>query len=82
MIRIYKNYDDLEKVDLISSWRALDLLPCTNPGSFGYSRNSKRLSYPNIVTDWQQATGCFIVSGASPLVKVWDAERETCLQVI
>ena len=54
--------------ELVTSWRALtDLLP------------SMRGS--GLVIDWQQSTGSLLVSGDVRQIRIWDVEREACVQV-
>ncbi|KAF3941315.1 hypothetical protein ABW19_dt0202382 [Dactylella cylindrospora] len=69
VVRIYKNYEDDRKIELVSAWRALtDLLP------------SNRSS--GLVAEWQQGRGALLVGGDMKVIRVWDAPREVCLQDI
>lgn len=67
-MRIYRNYESREDVELVSSWSALtDLLP---------SRRSSGL-----VAEWQQGRGTMLVGGDVRVIRVWDAPREMCMSV-
>lgn len=69
VVRIYRNYENEDEVELVSSWRALtDLLP------------SKRSS--GLVADWQQGRGTLLIGGDEKVIRVWDAPRELCLSDI
>jgi regulator-associated protein of mTOR len=39
-------------------------------------------STDKIICDWHQLSGVLYSSGASPIVKVWDADEEMCIQEI
>lgn len=69
VLRIFRNYESAEKVELLTAWRALaDLSPGThNKG---------------LLLEWQQTSGSFLVSGDVRTVRVWDAEKELCVQDI
>lgn len=68
VVRIYRNYESLQTIELVSAWRALtDLLP------------SNRSS--GLVSEWQQGRGSMLVGGDVRVIRVWDAPREMCLQV-
>lgn len=69
VLRLFRNYESPEKVELLTAWRALtDLSPGThNKG---------------LLMDWQQSSGSFLVSGDVRVVRVWDAEKEMCIQDI
>ncbi|KAJ3033043.1 hypothetical protein HDV00_006828 [Rhizophlyctis rosea] len=69
IIRLYRNYEANKNMEMVTSWRVLtDLMP-TSRGSA-------------MVVEWQQALGTFLVSGNVKAIKVWDAERELCIQDI
>ncbi|KAH7358224.1 WD repeat domain-containing protein mip1 [Plectosphaerella cucumerina] len=69
VIRIYRQYESEEKIQLASSWRALThMVPSTvNSG---------------MVFDWQQATGRVLVAGDVRVIRVWSASSETCVMDI
>ena len=68
VVRIYRSYESLQTIELVSAWRALtDLLP------------SNRSS--GLVAEWQQGRGSMLVGGDVRVIRVWDAPREMCLQV-
>lgn len=69
VVKIYRNYEDQDNIELVSTWRALtDLLP---------SRRSSGL-----IADWQQGRGTMLVGGDVKVIKVWDAPREMCMSDI
>lgn len=68
IVRFWRNYDNENATELISSWRALNDLPLSARGS-------------GLVTEWQQRKGNLIVSGDVRVLRVWDLEREMCVQV-
>ncbi|KAJ3093182.1 hypothetical protein HK102_003590 [Quaeritorhiza haematococci] len=69
IVRLYRKYEDPKTTELVSTWRALsDLLPTTR-GS-------------GLIADWQQLSGSLIVSGDVRHIRIWDAERELCVQDI
>ncbi|KAK9448129.1 raptor N-terminal caspase like domain-containing protein [Limtongia smithiae] len=69
VIRLYRNYESEEKLQLICAWRALtDMLPA--------NRSS------GLVADWQQGRGTMLVGGDVKVVRLWDAPREYCVSDI
>ncbi len=69
VVRIFKNYQSEEKVQLVSAWRALaDLLPTSKS--------------TGLVADWQQSRGALLVGGDVKVIRVWDAPRELCISDI
>ncbi|KAJ3287889.1 hypothetical protein HK104_008412, partial [Borealophlyctis nickersoniae] len=69
IIRLYRKYESLKQMEMVTSWRALtDLMP-TNRGS-------------GIIVEWQQNVGTFLVTGNAKAIRVWDAERELVVQDI
>ncbi|GMG19780.1 unnamed protein product [Ambrosiozyma monospora] len=69
VIRIFKNFDDVDEAQLISSWRALpDIMPTSR------SRG--------VITDWQQTTGSLLVTGDIKSIRVWNASFEKCVSDI
>jgi hypothetical protein len=65
---LYRNYDDADKVKLLTSWRATDDLL---PGKIG-----------TLVTEWYQLNGTIFSAGRKPVIRVWDADEEMCIQVL
>ncbi|KAL5906356.1 Target of rapamycin complex 1 subunit kog1 [Pyricularia oryzae] len=66
VIRIYRNYDSHDDVELSSSWRALtDMVP-SNVNS-------------GMVFDWQQVNGTTLVAGDVRVIRVWSAGQEACV---
>ncbi|KAI9029360.1 raptor N-terminal caspase like domain-containing protein [Hyaloraphidium curvatum] len=69
VLRIYRNYESPDKVELLTAWRSLtDVVP---------GNHNKGL-----VLEWQQSSGSFLISGDVRTVRVWDAEKELCVQDI
>ncbi|KXS18669.1 hypothetical protein M427DRAFT_197186 [Gonapodya prolifera JEL478] len=67
VVRLYRNYESPERIEIVSAWRALtDLFP-TSRGT-------------GLITDWQQVTGSLLVAGDVKFIRVWDAEKELCVQ--
>lgn len=68
-IRIYTNFEEGSKPELVTSWRALgELVPDT--AGIG------------IVLDWYHQYGLMIAAGDVKYIRVWDAESETCISSI
>jgi regulator-associated protein of mTOR len=66
---MYKNYEKPDELYLVSAIRAE---PDAVPMPQG----------PGILTEWQQDHGLLYVSGDVPHIKVWDIERELCIQTV
>lgn len=66
VIRIYRNYDSNQKIQLASSWRALTHLVPSNINS-------------GMVFDWQQVSGKLLVAGDMKVIRVWAAAPELCI---
>lgn len=64
IIKIYKNIDSLNDIEMISSWRGLTDMLLT-PRSSG------------LLTEWQQIRGSFLVTGDVKVIRIWDARTET-----
>lgn len=68
IIKLYRDYEDPNKVELVSAFRALtDLVPSNR--------------YAGLVFDWQQGRGHILVAGDVRVIRVWNAGSETCTQV-
>ncbi|KAK4659949.1 Target of rapamycin complex 1 subunit kog1 [Podospora pseudocomata] len=65
VIRIYRNYDSDEGVELASSWRALTHMVPSNVNS-------------GMVFDWQQVNGQVLVAGDERVIRIWNAGHEMC----
>lgn len=65
VIRVYRNYDSDERIELASSWRALTHMVPSNVNA-------------GMVFDWQQITGRVLVAGDVRVIRVWHAGSETC----
>ncbi|KAI8613893.1 raptor N-terminal caspase like domain-containing protein [Chytriomyces sp. MP71] len=69
IVRIYKNYSSLENCEIVSSWRAVNENLPTTPRA-------------DLITDWHQKSGSLLVAGDLRMIRVWDVERELCVQDI
>jgi regulator-associated protein of mTOR len=69
VIRVYRNYDSDNEIELASSWRALTHMVPSNVNS-------------GMVFDWQQVTGRVLVAGDVRVIRVWYAAHETCVMDI
>ena len=69
VIRVYRNYDKDEDVELASAWRALTHMIPSNVNS-------------GMVFDWQQVTGRVLVAGDVRVIRMWYAAHETCVMDI
>ncbi|KAF4540051.1 Target of rapamycin complex 1 subunit mip1 [Lasiodiplodia theobromae] len=69
VIKLYRDYENPNKVELVSAFRALtDLVPSNR--------------YAGLVFDWQQGRGHILVAGDVRVIRVWNAGSETCTQDI
>jgi regulator-associated protein of mTOR len=66
VIRIYRNYDTDDKIELASAWRALTHLVPSNVNA-------------GMVFDWQQVSGKLLVAGDVKVIRVWAAAPEFCV---
>ena len=67
VIRIFKNYDSPKRIQLASSFRALNDLVVSDRGNAG------------LVFDWQQGQGRILVAGDERVIRVWQAGHELCV---
>uniref|UniRef100_A0A8C5RAJ9 Regulatory associated protein of MTOR complex 1 n=1 Tax=Leptobrachium leishanense TaxID=445787 RepID=A0A8C5RAJ9_9ANUR len=69
-IRVWKNFDDLEKnPEMVTAWQGLsDMLPTTRGAG--------------MVVDWEQESGLLVTSGDVRIIRIWDTEREMKVQDI
>lgn len=64
IVKIYKNIDSLDDLEMISAWRGLTDMLLT-PRSSG------------LLTEWQQIRGSLLVTGDVKIIRIWDAHTET-----
>ncbi|KAK3330581.1 raptor N-terminal caspase like domain-containing protein [Apodospora peruviana] len=69
VLRIYRNYDSDENVELASAWRALTHMVPSNVNS-------------GLVFDWQQVNGQVLVAGDERVIRIWNAGHEMCTHEI
>lgn len=65
VLRVYRNYDSDENVELASAWRALTHMVPSNVNS-------------GMVFDWQQVNGQVLVAGDERVIRIWNAGHEMC----
>ena len=68
MVKIFRDYDSEERVEMVAAFRGLnDLVPSTkNVG---------------MVFDWQQSQGKLLVAGDVKVIRIWNAATEICTNV-
>ncbi|KAF2163018.1 hypothetical protein M409DRAFT_26465 [Zasmidium cellare ATCC 36951] len=70
IIKVYRNYEDPDEIQHVSSFRALnDLIPSDRQSS-------------GLVFDWQQGQGRALVAGDDRVVRVWQVGHELCVSDI
>ncbi|KAL2019584.1 hypothetical protein VTK56DRAFT_9481 [Thermocarpiscus australiensis] len=69
VIRVYRNYDSDEGVELASAWRALTHMVPSNVNS-------------GMVFEWQQVNGQVLVAGDERVIRIWNAGQEMCTHEI
>lgn len=67
VIKIFRHYDDKNRVELASSFRALSDLVTSDKQNAG------------LVFDWQQGQGRILVAGDDRVIRVWQAGHELCI---
>lgn len=68
VIKLFRDYESLSKVHMVSSFRALvDLVPSTHNAG--------------LVFDWLQGRGWALVAGDAKVIRVWNAATEMCTNV-
>jgi len=68
VVKIFRNYDDKGKTELVTGFRALtDLVPS--------NKNA------GLVFDWQQGRGSILVAGDVKVIRIWNAGTEVCTSV-
>ncbi|KAF2675570.1 hypothetical protein BT63DRAFT_420766 [Microthyrium microscopicum] len=65
VIKLYRNYESRDDIELVSSFRALTDLEPSNKNS-------------GLVFDWQQSRGQILVAGDVRSIRVWNAGTEIC----
>ena len=68
VIKIYRDYDVENEVELVAAFRGLtELLPSTKNAG--------------MVLDWQQGQGKILISGDVKVIRIWNAATEICTSV-
>ena len=68
VLKIYRDYDSEEKIELVTAFRGLnDLVP-----------SNKNVG---LVFDWQQGQGKLLVAGDVKVIRIWNAATEICTGV-
>ena len=68
VLKVFRNYEDPEKVEIVTAFRALNELVPSNKTA-------------GLVFDWQQGQGKALVAGDVKVIKVWNAATEVCTTV-
>ncbi|MCJ1312100.1 hypothetical protein MMC25_005774 [Agyrium rufum] len=69
VVRLYRDYDQEKKVELISTFRGVsDLISSTKNAG--------------LVLDWQQGQGKLLCAGDMKVIRVWNAATEVCVREI
>ncbi len=68
VIKLFRNYESAENVELVAAFRALTDLESSNKSS-------------GLVFDWQQSSGHILVAGDVRSIRVWNAGTEICTAV-
>ncbi|EPZ34714.1 Regulatory associated protein of TOR domain-containing protein [Rozella allomycis CSF55] len=69
IVRIWKDYNHQFNESLVTSWRCLlDLMPMRN--------------FPNVFVDFWQNCGTLVCAGDSKSIKLWDVEKQSCINDI
>lgn len=64
IVKVYKNINSSDDLEMISSWRGLTDMLLT-PKSSG------------LLTEWQQIRGSLLATGDVKIIRIWNAHRET-----
>jgi regulatory associated protein of mTOR len=68
VIKLFRNYESAENVELVTAFRALTDLESSNKSA-------------GLVFDWQQSSGHILVAGDVRSIRVWNAGTEICTAV-
>ena len=68
MIKIFRNYDSENQVEMVSAFRALTNLVPSNKNA-------------GLVFEWQQGQGKVLVAGDVKVIRIWHAATEICTNV-
>jgi len=68
VIKLFRNYESQQDVELVTAFRALTDLEPTNKSA-------------GLVFDWQQSRGLILVAGDVRSIRVWNAGTEMCTAV-
>ncbi|KAI8460236.1 WD40-repeat-containing domain protein [Phakopsora pachyrhizi] len=69
-VRIYRDYDRPDKTEVVTAFKAL---PNNEPSTH---------SDAGVIVSWQQRDGSLIVGGNSREIKIWNSERESCVESV
>ena len=68
VVKIFRDYDVKEKIELVAAYRGLtDLVP-----------SNKNVG---MVFEWQQGQGKLLVAGDVKVIRIWNAATEICTNV-
>lgn len=65
VVKLFRNYESQQNVELVTAWRALTDLEPSNKSA-------------GLVFDWQQSRGLILVAGDVRSIRVWNAGTELC----
>jgi regulator-associated protein of mTOR len=68
VVKLFRNYENQQNVELVTAWRALTDLEASNKSA-------------GLVFDWQQSRGLILVAGDVRSIRVWNAGTELCQSV-
>ncbi|KAJ3161050.1 hypothetical protein HDU86_007669 [Geranomyces michiganensis] len=71
VLQMYARHEARGRIRRVSAWRALPELSASGSGGGA-----------GLVADWHQLSGLFMCAGDARVVRVWDANKEICVQAM
>ncbi|KAJ3141018.1 hypothetical protein HDU90_007041 [Geranomyces variabilis] len=71
VLQMYARHEAKGRIRRVSAWRALPELSASGSGGGA-----------GLVADWHQLSGLFMCAGDARVVRVWDANKEICVQAM
>ncbi|KAI8799321.1 raptor N-terminal caspase like domain-containing protein [Cladochytrium replicatum] len=82
VVRVFRNYAEND-LEIVIAWRALnDLYPSVRRRRRALGDAIGGWEGVGMVAEWQQSTASLLVGGDSKLIRIWDVEKEICVQDI
>ncbi|KAI8799977.1 hypothetical protein BJ742DRAFT_860427 [Cladochytrium replicatum] len=82
VVRVFRNYSEKD-LEIVIAWRALnDLYPSVRRRRRALGDAEGGWEGVGMVAEWQQSTASLLVGGDSKLIRIWDVEKEICVQDI